>query len=902
MRYRHVLCALALLLLPANAARAIEPSDLKPGLVTTYEAFRSGRVPPSVTRLEPTVALTLAKGETPHPTLDSVGRMAWKGYINVTRAGKYTFSAATEGGKLEVTVGGKDALATELQLDGGVIPFDATFRPALDAAGVRVELFWQGPGFTKEPLAYQFLGHLPKDRTPAFTKDGLLEHGRFKFEELSCAKCHVPAATDKMAKTLVEHTGPNLTEIGKRAYPGWIYAWLADPAKLRPHTTMPKYFTGDATADAERYAITQYLLSLSGKPLDVYKLPTVVPDQLKQSMDRGRVLYHVTGCAACHNDPIAKKKKDEDEEKEPLAPADYLFGQHTLGGPTAKYSLGELGSKFRPETLAAYLQNPLKTNPGGRMPHMNLNAAEATDIARYLCRSVDERVVTDKVPVPKVKPADVAPAYFLTATEAEKERFADLKADLQWIELGERVATTKGCMNCHAIEKNGKPIKPLPFGGRAELVIVKQGREKGCLDPAPNAAGSPVYKLDPKERDGTGGVPQGRPDRGRVARARVPGPRRTQAVQLPQLPPARRRGRHPGRTCGPDAPARKGRERRRRAPAGPHRDRAQDANRVAEVGPHAERARPAVDATPDAAVWRAERRVHAGSARVARRDRARRQGSCGRAYRGEVVRRPHHRRQGRAGLHLVPRHRGHRQHRHTRPGPRHHQPARPVRVVRAVAEPTAPHGARHADAAGVRRREIDAEDGLRRRPAQAGGGDVGVPRARPRPAASRRPRTAEGTGDRHQGSGGGAAHVPPGRGEQGHRRRLPRLRVDRVQRRSVPHRVRVGRQLHRRVTGVEQPRRRTGEVARPKVLDRDRRAPVGADDQPAHPPGLPRAGEQPGVRPTAPARTGPRVRRPVGGPVRRLQPRQHRQAHLPLPPRRNRERRVCWKSRRRRTR
>ena len=268
----------------------------------------------------------------------------------------------------------------------------------------RVELFWQGPGFTKEPLAYQFLGHLPKDRPKAFATDGVLEHGRFKFEELSCVKCHKPTANDKMAKSLVEHTGPNLTEIAKRAYPGWIYTWLADPAKIRTHTTMPKTFTDDDNGAAERYAVTQYLVSLSGKPLDVHKLPTVPPNDLKQSMDRGRVLYHVTGCATCHNDPLAKKKKDDEEEKEALTPADYIFGLHTLAGPTAKYNLGALGSKFRPETLSAYLQNPLKTNPTGRMPHMNLSAAEATDIARYLCRTQEESVTPDKVPVPKMKP------------------------------------------------------------------------------------------------------------------------------------------------------------------------------------------------------------------------------------------------------------------------------------------------------------------------------------------------------------------------------------------------------------------------------------------------------------------------------------------------------------------
>src|SRR5690606_37070454 len=116
-----------------------------------------------------------------------------------------------------------------------------------------------------------------------------------------------------------------------------------------------------------------------------YKLPTVVPGNLRQSMERGRVLYHVTGCAACHNDPLPQKKKDDEDDKEAISPADSIYGLNTLAGPTAKYNLGELGSKFRPETLASYLQDPLKYHPSGRMPKMNLNQQEATDIARYLC-------------------------------------------------------------------------------------------------------------------------------------------------------------------------------------------------------------------------------------------------------------------------------------------------------------------------------------------------------------------------------------------------------------------------------------------------------------------------------------------------------------------------------------
>jgi cbb3-type cytochrome oxidase cytochrome c subunit len=497
MRY-HLLFALALLA-PAGAAHAIEPSDLKPGLVATYSPVLATDV--QVTRLEPTVALALNKGEGPHPGIGQVGAARWVGYINITRAGRYTFSANTTAGLLAVSVAGKPVLISKgdkdgLQtitgdatpLDGGVLPLEVSFLPLGDA--VRLELFWEGPGFIREPLAYQYLGHLAKDRSKQFDRDGAIEHGRFKFEELACARCHRAAANDKMAKTLVERTGPNLSEIGRRAYPGWIYAWLADPAKLRPHTAMPKNFTDDDTGDAERYAVTQYLIALSGKPLDVYKVPTVVPNDIRQSMERGRVLFHVTGCAACHSESAPKKKNDEDD-KEPLAPADYVYGLNTLGGPSAKYALGAVGAKTRPEALAAYLQNPLKTNPAGRMPHMSLNPQQATDIARFLCRTVDENVTPDTLPAPKMKPAELLARF--PAAKADDE----LPAEKQWVLAGSRVFTARGCANCHSTDAGDKFAPPKEF---APLDKLKTAGATGCLDAKPDPAKTPVYKFDATER------------------------------------------------------------------------------------------------------------------------------------------------------------------------------------------------------------------------------------------------------------------------------------------------------------------------------------------------------------------------------------------------------------------
>jgi cytochrome c553 len=502
MRYRSLLAVLAMLIV-CTAASAIEPADLKPGLVTTYSEPKA-----QVTRLEPTVALSLGKGESTHPKLSGLTTARWTGYINITRPGKYTFSANVENGSLQVMVGGKGVLLAKTialeaiitrggveELEGGVHPFEVTFTTT--GSPCRVELFWQGPGFVKEPLPHQFLGHLPKDRPASFAKDVELEHGRFLFEVLACIKCHKPAADDRMAKGLVERTGPILTDIAKRAYPGWIDAWLANPSLLRANTTMPKLFTDDERGKAERYAVTKYLVSLAGNA--TLAPPGKAPNDAKQSIERGRVLYMVTGCAACHE--VAKPKpKGEEDDREPLKPEDYINSLGT-SGPAAKYPLGSLGSKTRPEALAAYLQDPAKTAPAGRMPRMNLSQQEATDIARYLCRLNDNAIEPAMPAAPKLKPLELGEKVYvehlrLKARE-ELAALGELPPEKQWLEVGRTLTDVKGCLNCHEITANGK--KRMPLDAFPMLADIKKAGAKGCIGETPTADKVPVYTLTPPQ-------------------------------------------------------------------------------------------------------------------------------------------------------------------------------------------------------------------------------------------------------------------------------------------------------------------------------------------------------------------------------------------------------------------
>ncbi|MBX9580639.1 MAG: hypothetical protein K2X87_10055 [Gemmataceae bacterium] len=481
--HRRLLTPAVGLLLCAPPVRAVDPADLRPGLVTMFADEPAGT---TVARLEPTVALLLDAGASPHPRLTAGRLVAWRGYLNVVRPGTYTFAAELRGGALGVTIDGRrvfsatagdrpTAEAEPVTLPGGVLAFEATFARAGGPA--RVELRWEGPGFVREPLPHQFLGHLPADRPKSFEKDARLELGRFRLEELGCVRCHLPFAGDKMAAGLADRRGPNLTGVAKRSYAGWIDAWLADPHKLRPDTPMPKLFTDDAGGAAERYAIVKYLVSLADRPLAPARAPAV-SNEYRQSMERGRVLYHVTGCAACHDAPPTKKPADgEEDEKPPPKPEEFVYSLGTAG-PAAKYRLGALGSKYRPDTLAAYLRDPLKVNPSGRMPHMALKVREAEDLARYLCRVTDETLSTG-MPEP--------PAGYE-------------KSDAEWLRVGEMFLISKGCLGCHAVEAGGKPVRgTMPFPSLEKIKRLRGGPD--CLAEKPDLTRWPVYQLTATDRE-----------------------------------------------------------------------------------------------------------------------------------------------------------------------------------------------------------------------------------------------------------------------------------------------------------------------------------------------------------------------------------------------------------------
>ena len=115
------------------------------------------------------------------------------------------------------------------------------------------------------------------------------EHGRFLAEERNCAACHRPGDDQRIARGLASRQGPDLSKVGGRVYPGWIYRWLEAPDKVRPGAVMPRLFSADENGRVERYAVARYLAVLGGPMKPSSKQPN--PKDIPKSQARGERLF-----------------------------------------------------------------------------------------------------------------------------------------------------------------------------------------------------------------------------------------------------------------------------------------------------------------------------------------------------------------------------------------------------------------------------------------------------------------------------------------------------------------------------------------------------------------------------------------------------------------------------------
>jgi len=87
---------------------------------------------------------------------------------------------------------------------------------------------------------------------PFTAAPGAARRGEQLFQTLGCRGCHIVGGRGG-------YVGPDLSDTGRRLKPGWIDAWLSDPATWKPGTLQPNY----GLKPDETHAITAYLMTLT---------------------------------------------------------------------------------------------------------------------------------------------------------------------------------------------------------------------------------------------------------------------------------------------------------------------------------------------------------------------------------------------------------------------------------------------------------------------------------------------------------------------------------------------------------------------------------------------------------------------------------------------------------------
>jgi mono/diheme cytochrome c family protein len=309
-----------------------------------------------------------------------------------------------------------------------------------------------------------------------------LNRGRELIDRLNCAGCHRLLGIERASML-----GPDLTNIGTKVSREWIYKWLKEPRTItdaegnvtvngvvnEDEPRMPKF----RLTEQELRAISAYLTTQHAGAVETVKFdPRVVATWSKKSdiVDQGETRFRQMFCSTCHALAVTRA------------------GETKLIGGDIGPELTKVGSKVKPEWLAAWLRDPQAYLPHSKMPRYEWSDEDLFKVTQYIQTKLTDSDLLSDVP------------QLGTPTDDE-------------IKTGKRLFLEKGCASCHQAEGLGsqkdfgpdlsglgaKNVSQLEFGTskiQRNLISYVQAKITDPLSVNP-AARMPQYNLTPVDLD-----------------------------------------------------------------------------------------------------------------------------------------------------------------------------------------------------------------------------------------------------------------------------------------------------------------------------------------------------------------------------------------------------------------
>ena len=180
-----------------------------------------------------------------------------------------------------------------------------------------------------------------------------------------CVHCHTVRSPEGRTMTATDDP-PALDHIAEKTSREWIFAWIKNPQAYAVTATMPNFqLTDDDARDISAFLISQSTPYLSGAEP---RMPPVPSEDDAAALQQGASVYGESFCASCHAMQNA---------------AGILVGGNI--GP----ELTRVGSKVKPQWLAAWVRNPGIYDPATAMPHYRFSEKDIGLLMGFLGSKTD---------------------------------------------------------------------------------------------------------------------------------------------------------------------------------------------------------------------------------------------------------------------------------------------------------------------------------------------------------------------------------------------------------------------------------------------------------------------------------------------------------------------------------